>query len=208
MTKNKDWDGNKNSLYKVLGASNHVKEERAENDFYATDPIAIDKLLQVENPFPHIWECAAGNGHLAKRLKEHGYNVITSDIIERDYELDFIQDFLKMSVCGLGTKEEYDIITNPPYKFAKEFVLKALHMIKDGRKVYMFLKLQFLEGKARYNELFSKYPPKNVYVFSERIACAKNGEFHKIKELGGSAVAFAWFVWEKGFLGETIIRWL
>lgn len=177
----KNWNGNKNSIYKTLGASNHVKDERAEYDYYATDPIAIDKLLKVEKPFKHIYECAAGEGHLAQRLKDNGYTVTTSDIIERNYKLDFVQDFLKMSTSGLGSNEEYDILTNPPYKYAKEFVLKALSMIKENRKVYMFLKLTFLEGKARYKELFSKYPPKSVYVFSERVLCAKNGDFEAMK---------------------------
>ena len=199
---------NKQSIYNTIGASNHTQKEREENDYYATDPLAIDKLLQVEKPFSHIWECAAGGGHLAKRLKEQGYKVTASDIVERDYELDFIQDFLKMSICGLGSNEEYDILTNPPYKYAKEFVLKALDMIRDGRKVYMFLKLTFLEGKARLKELFSKYPPKKIYVFSERILCAKNAEFQKMIDGGGSAIAYAWYVWEKGYAGKTEIEWL
>lgn len=199
---------NKQSIYNTIGASNHTQKEREENDYYATDPLAIDKLLQVEKPFSHIWECAAGGGHLAKRLKEKGYTVTTSDIVERDYKLDFIQDFLKMSVCGLGSNEEYDILTNPPYKYAKEFVLQALDMIKDGRKVYMFLKLTFLEGKARLKELFSKYPPKKIYVFSERILCAKNAEFQKMIDGGGSAIAYAWYVWEKGYTDKTEIEWL
>ena len=42
-----------------------------------------------------------------------------------------------------------DILTNPPYKYAKEFIEHAMTIIPDGRKVFMFLKLQFLEGKAR-----------------------------------------------------------
>lgn len=205
---NKDWIGNSNSIYKTLGASNHTDKERELNDFYATDPIAIDKLLQVENPYNHIWECAAGAGHLAQRLKEKGFKVTTSDIIERNYKLNFEADFLEMSKCGLGTNETYDILTNPPYKYAKEFVLQALDMVKDGRKVYMFLKLTFLEGKTRYKELFSKYPPKNIYVFSERVMCAKNAEFEKMKEGGGSAVAYGWFVWEKNFRGDTVVKWI
>ena len=56
-----------------------------------------------------------------------------------------------------------DILTNPPYKYAKEFIEHAMTIIPDGRKVFMFLKLQFLEGKAR-GELFKKYPPRYVYV--------------------------------------------
>ena len=66
----KDWKGNGNSIYKILGATNHSKEEREQHDFYATDPIAIDKLLKVENPSKFIYECACGQGHLSDRLKE------------------------------------------------------------------------------------------------------------------------------------------
>lgn len=101
-----------------------------------------------------------------------------------------------------------DILTNPPYKYAKEFVLKALELVSTGRKVYMFLKLTFLEGKSRFKDLFSKYPPKSIYVFSERVMCAKNGDFETMKAGGGSAVAYAWFVWEKGWQGKTTIDWI
>lgn len=69
-----DWVGNGNSVYKTLGASNHTDKEREKDDYYATDPIAIDKLLTVERPNENVWECACGAGHLSERLKEHGYN--------------------------------------------------------------------------------------------------------------------------------------
>ena len=201
----KDWVGNATSVYKIIGASNHaVDGEREKDDFYATDGIAIDKLLKVEKPSNFIWECACGAGHLSERLKEYGYEVFSSDIIDRGYYGTNIKDFLTEE----NLDSDFDILTNPPYKYAKEFVLKALDLVSEGRKVYMFLKLTFLEGKARFNEIFNKYPPKNIYVFSERVACAKNGQFDKIKELGGSAVAYAWFVWQKGFKGDTIIKWI
>ncbi len=201
----KDWKGNTNSIYKIIAASNHSEDERQENDYYATDPIVIDKLLQRENPSHRIWECASGENHLANRLKEFGYDVITSDIVERRSKIDYIVDFLQVDnkySC------DFDILTNPPYKFAKEFVLKALSLLKKGQKIFMFLKLTFLEGKSRLKDLFSKYPPKKVYVFSERVLCAKNGDFEKVKDGGGSAVAYAWYVWEKGWNGETKVDWL
>ena len=202
----KDWIGNANSIYKTLGASNHTDKEREENDYYATEPIAIDKLLKVEKPSHYIWECACGEGHLAKRLKEFGFEVLSSDIVNRGgYQVDFLEDFLQEDgTCHYN----WDILTNPPYKYAKEFVLQALKRVATGSKVYMFLKLQFLEGKSRFVELFSKYPPKAIYVFSERVMCAKNGEFEKMKAGGGSAVAYAWYVWEKGYEGKTTIEWI
>ena len=65
----KDWSGNKPTAFVQMGASNHSELEREENDFYATDPTAIDDLLRVETFSKNIWECAVGQGHLAERLK-------------------------------------------------------------------------------------------------------------------------------------------
>lgn len=198
----KDWTGNRKTIFTTLGASNHSAGERQTDDYYATDPLAIDKLLTVEKPFTMIWECACGEGHLSKQLKKHGYIVKSTDLIDRGFSTSGI-DFLKQRSLP-PPLITCDILTNPPYKYAKEFVLKALELVKPGRKVYMFLKLQFLEGKARYTELFSKYPPKTVYVFSDRISCIKNGE----GEFNHGAVCYAWYVWEKGFSGTTEIKWI
>jgi len=29
-----------------------------------------------------------------------------------------------------------------------------------------------------------------------------------MKAGGGSAVAYAWFIWEKGYKGDTIVKWI
>lgn len=68
----------------------------------------------------------------------------------------------------------------------------------------MFLKLTFLEGQKR-KKFFEKYPHKKVYVFSQRQKCAINGNFEQI---GSSAAAYAWFVWEKGYKGKPQIEWI
>ncbi len=86
--------GNNYSIFTMLGASNHTDKERETDDYYATSPEAIDKLLTVEVPNRRIWECAAGGGHLSKRLKEYGFDVYSTDIKERGYPLDGVQDFL------------------------------------------------------------------------------------------------------------------
>ena len=63
-----------------------------------------------------------------------------------------------------------------------------------------------MEGKSR-RKLFEKYPPKTIWVSSSRIMCAKNGDFDEMIAGGGSAVAYAWYVWEKGYKGDTILKW-
>ena len=105
------------------------------------------------------------------------------------------------------TENTMDIVTNPPYKYAAEFVEHAMDISKNGCKVIMFLKLTFLESKKR-KELFKKYPPKRIYVSSSRLQCAKNGDFETYKKGTGTAVAYAWYLWEKGYNGDTIIRWV
>lgn len=195
-----DWTGNSNSIYKTLGASNHTEKEREQHDFYATEPKALELLLQLEAFSPYVWECACGEGHLSEVLKAHGYKVKSSDIIDRDYPGTEVIDFLKVRK---GNDVSRDIITNPPYKYAKDFIEKALDISMDGTKIAMFLKVQFLEGKAR-RELFEKYPPKKIYISSSRLLCAKNGEFEKDSS---RAVAYAWFIWEKGYKGEPVVRW-
>ena len=194
----KDWTGNKASTFTCLGASNHVEHDRAEHDYYATDPKAAKLLLEVEPDLNDIWECACGEGHLAKVFDNAGKLAKASDLINRGYG-DFFADFLNPETFWNG-----DIVTNPPYKYALEFVKQAIKVIAWKRKVCMFLKLTFLEGKAR-KEFFKQYPPKTIYVCSGRIKCALNGDFDAI---GSSAACYAWFVWEKGFTGKPTIEWI
>lgn len=199
--KNKDWTGNSNSIYKTLGASNHTDKERQNEDYYATDPKAAELLLKLETFSKNIWECACGEGHLSKVFEKAGHIVKSTDLINRGYGQHNI-DFLSID----NIEYNGDIITNPPYKYAQEFIEKALQIIPTGNKVAMFLKVQFLEGKGRKN-LFISNPPKTIYVSSSRLLCAKNAEFDKMIKAGGSAVAYAWFIWEKGYKGKTQLEW-
>jgi len=193
--------GNSNRVYITLGASNHTDQIREKDDYYATTPKAAELLLDIEEFSPYIWECACGEGHLSKVFESFGYNVKSTDLIDRGYGETNI-DFLTVNDTWKG-----DIITNPPYKFGQQFIEKALDIINNGNKVAMFLKLQFMEGKNR-KKLFIKNPPKTIYVSSSRLMCAKNGEFEKMIDNGGSAIAYGWYVWEKGYSGNTQIKWI
>lgn len=194
----KDWIGNNKAVYTRLGASNHALEDRETEDYYATEPKAAELLLEVEPNLMNIWECACGEGHLAKVFETANKLNKASDIVNRGYGSQ--EDFLDCSKAY----NNGDIVTNPPYGKAQEFVEKALELVDNGRKVCMFLKVLFLESSRR-KKLFQKYPPKAIYVSSSRINCAKNGDFNKYPS---SAIAYAWFVWEKGFIGKPTIEWI
>ena len=193
----RDWKGGNASTFKTIGASNHCTEDRADKDYYATEPAATDWLCRIEKFNGPILEPSCGEGHMSEVLKRHGYHVVSRDLADRGYGE--VADFLSSD----NTAWQGDIVTNPPYAFAQEFVEKSLSIIPDGAKVAMFLKLTFLEGKRRAS-LFKITPPLRIWVSRSRLKCAKNGDFENSP---GSATAYAWFVWQKGFRGNPEIHW-
>lgn len=194
-----DWTGNHKSTFSTLGASSHSAGERAEHDYYATEPKATELLLQEETFSEKIWECACGEGHMAEVFRAHGYDVKSTDLVDRGYGTGGV-DFLLVE-----EKFDGDIVTNPPYKYAKEFVENALDVVTDGHKVAMFVKLTFLETKGR-KQLFITNPPKTVYVSASRLHCWKNGD--EKASAGNNAVAYIWVIWEKGHKGTTEVKWI
>lgn len=182
---------------KILGVSETA--EREKNDYYATDPKAMYKLLEYESFNKNIWEPACGEGNLSKVLKEHGHNVYSTDLIDRGYQ-DGLMDFINTDNKWFG-----DIITNPPFKYTTEFVKKALDSVEEGNKVAMFLKLNYICGVKRYNEIYSKFPPQRIYAFVHRVACSKNNKPDGFK---GGAMDYGWFVWEKGKYAPTELKWI
>lgn len=198
----KDWIGN-TSIY----ACNHRKKdcEVEKNDFYATHPESVELFLKRAketnlNIPNNIWECACGDLAITKVLRKYGYNVFSTDLVDRGYGDKVGIDFL---TCN-DYKNKFDcIFTNPPYAMAKDFVERAIDQVKDNGLVIMFLKLTFLESASRY-PLFQKYPPKYVYVYVDRQGCGKGGGTFK----NGGAAAYAMYVWQKGYIEETILRWI
>ena len=191
---------------KIVGASNHTQGERQKNDYYATDPQAFKDFLWAfqerdgEQLHHKIWEPACGEGNLAKVLMERNHLVLGTDLIDRGFGS--IYDFLNSSD---PMKWEGDIITNPPYKGNQDidFVRRSLDIVSKGKLVIMLFKVQFLASKKRYF-LFQELKPKYIYVHSSRIKIWKNNE----DDGGSNALDYAWFIWEKGFQGETITRWI
>lgn len=185
------------STLRVLGSTTVVGADREQHDFYATEPKAVELLLNKESFKFSILEPCCGMNHITDVLQNRGYQVHTSDLIDRGVGAE-IKDFFDYESWSGG------IITNPPYSKALEFVQHSLDITQQGSKIAMFLKIQFLEGKKR-KEFFKKYPPKYIYVASGRLRCAKNGEFESYTS---SPVCYAWFVWERGFQGEPSVRWI
>lgn len=183
------------------------KSNRVPFEFYATNPKAVEMLMQ-KLPLKglRILDCCVGGGNIAKALKNFSSDndVVGIDIVNYGYPGTIVTDFLEWK-----NPTQYDaVVMNPPFSKAREFVEKSISCVKDGGYVAAFLKIQFLEGKKR-EDFFTLYPPKYIYVFRSRMATWNNGEeFDNEGKPWATTMCHAWFVWEKGFHGEPVVRWL
>lgn len=164
-------------------------------DFYPTPPWATRALLRVERFEGSIWECACGDGAMSEVLLETGHEVFSSDLFDRGYG--------ESGVDFVGTERKADnIITNPPYNRAEDFVQSGLKACRN--KFALLLRLAFLESAKRQTSIFQKTPPARVWVFSERITFYPKGA----KRAGSGTTAYAWFVWDKQSTPDTTLGWL
>jgi len=178
------------SAYQMVG--HNFNNDRKENDFYETPKDAILDLLANQKFEGNIWECACGNGAISNELIKVGYDVYSSDLINRGYGETGI-DFLK------ANKRFDNIVTNPPFNLATEFTNHALKI--TNKKVALLCKLSFLEGKRRSKELFSQKKLEKVLIFSRRLGFKKN-------DAKGGLMAFAWFIYDKNYNGLPQIDWI
>lgn len=182
--------------HSIVGSSRDNGEREA-NDFYPTPPIAVERLLEFEKFEGNIFEPACGDGSISEGFVKNGFEVYSSDLIDRGYG-DTGIDFLQYE----GKKFD-NIITNPPFKLALEFINKAKQV--SNKKVSMFLKTVFLESEGRY-EIFQdkEFPLETMYQFSKRVTLYKGGE----KMKNSSMIAYVWFVWNKDYKGLPNIKWI
>lgn len=204
-------------VFSTLGSSNHSEKKRVNEDYYSTDPLFIDLLLEREpwlkNPSLKILEPCAGENILADRFFELTGNKMDSfDIVKRCEDVNvanyFITDF----------SNQYDVIlTNPPYlrdtmktnEGLADMICKMLKEVKTGGAVILFLKTLHLESKVRYEKIFKENPPSKLWVFADRISCYRNND--RTEPQG--AISYTIFEWlnkkeDGSFNKDTKIDWI
>ena len=148
-------------------------------------------LIENEKFSGEIWECACGDGTMSRVLAETGQPVRSTDLYDRGFGESGV-DFLT-SQSGAD-----NIVTNPPYNCAEQFVASGVKHAK--RKFALLLRLAFLEGANRARTIFASTPPARVWVFSERITFYPGG----VEPKGSGTTAYGWFVWDKDAPGRQL----
>lgn len=187
------------------GNAKAALKERAD-DLYETPAVAVEALQRAEHLPPSIWEPACGPGSIVEILRRAGHSVVATDLVDygcadSSFGIDFLIE--REAPPDIGA-----IVTNPPFKLAGEFVAQALHLCP---RVVMLLRLAFLESQRRSDILDTGYLAR-VHVFKNRLPMMhRSGRGTKVAKTNSSAMAFAWFVWDKNHVGPTElhrIQWI
>lgn len=186
--------------------SHAVMAQRAEPhdslDFFPTPPWATRALCEhVIGLGGHIaWDPACGDGAMYRPLGEYADAVAASDVHNYGWDHvvhDFLQPYLP---DGVGAAEW--IVTNPPFRLAEQFAMRALQIAEIG--VALFVRSVFTEGVGRYERLFRSHPPAAVAQFTERVPIVKG----RLDRQASSATAYAWFVWTRQPVKTTGFAWI
>jgi len=183
------------------GNKKHKQAERGA-DLYETPPQAVHALLKVET-LPHtIWEPACGPGSIVQVLRNTGRTVHATDLIDWG---------CPNSLAGANFLRQMQapplidaIVTNPPYSLAAEFVRQGLTLCP---LVIMLMRLAFIESMGR-SDILDDGTLARIYPFANRLPMMHRDGWDGPK--ASSAMAFAWFVWQRDHEGPALlqrIRW-
>jgi hypothetical protein len=175
---------------------------RARYEFYPTPPEATRALLSVESFDGPIWEPACGRGAISMVLEAAGHQVVSTDLIQRDYGAGG-SDFLRET-----TSRAKHIVTNPPYGrgLGDEFVRHALALTREtGGTVAMLLNLASLCHPKRH-ELWVNNPPSAIYALDE-LVCWPEGDPGQARS-STAHHRYCWVVWKPDHIGQPRFWWL
>lgn len=149
------------------------------------------------------WEPCANRGYMVDVLRESFGTVVGSDI--QDYGAGFpVIDFLTgPTPMDHGMQVDY-IVTNPPFNKSIEFYERWLDM--DVRRMYLFLRTNWLEGVARYNKVFNGGKLTTVIQYAERVPIVQG----RIDKKAVTQMPYAWFAFdkEKSKYQQTRVNWI
>ena len=176
-------------------------DRRQKDDFYPTPPEAVEALMQKEDFLQNVWEPACGDGAISRRLELHGFNVVSTDLNDFGFGSTKIDFLLEQKALA------DQVITNPPFKLANQFVHQCQRL--KIRKYAMLLRLAFLEGQDRKKSIFDIYPPVRIWIFSKRLTMWRGDE--ERPEGSSGTTAYAWFIWENSRFhnsAQTTVGWI
>lgn len=173
--------------------------QRQVDDWYVEPRWVSRRLFQLE-VFPGgVWDPACGGLNIITEAQESGLETFASDKVER------APGVLKMDFFAFDVAQKPNIVSNPPFALAEDFVQHALDM--DPYKVAMLLPSNWVQGDKRSRWL-QQTPLKTVYFITPRPSMPPGDALQAGVKAGSGTTDYAWFVWERGHRYAPTVSWL
>lgn len=173
---------------------------REANDWYVEPEWCSLRLFQEEKFTGTICDPACGRGTIVISALKSGLVAAGSDLIPRGWDSTLTpHDFLS------SDHPRVNIVSNPPFGIAEQFVEKALHLAE--RKVAMLLPANWVQGDKRSRWLGAT-PLRRVWFITPRPSMPPGQVLEAGGKPGNGTTDYAWFVWLRGYDGAPEVRWL
>lgn len=179
--------------------------DRDPNDWYVEPYECSRALFDLEDFVGTVWDPACGLGRILESAKNSGHKVIGSDIIHRSDYCDFQKDFLTIQADEILFD---NIVSNPPFNLAEQFVRHSLDLLPDGGKLGMILPMVWLSGFSMKRSWLPTSPLSKYYAISPRPSMPPGAVIDAGVRAGNGTKDFAWFVWQKGYCGQPSVGFM
>jgi hypothetical protein len=174
---------------------------RHPEDYYIEPEWCSRRLFEVEHFEGGIYDPACGCGRIVRSAAEAGYLAKGNDIVARAGGADprYLADFR-----GNNCRSD-NIVSNPPFGIADDFARQALRLAIG--KVALLLPTKWMNAAGR-GAWLEKTPLARVHLLSPRPSMPPGPVIEAGIKPGNGTTDFAWFVWQRGYLGRPEIRFL
>lgn len=188
----------------------HVREknahlwERDEHDWYVEPNECSAALFLLEGFSGVVWDPACGLGRIVEEAHKANLEAFGSDIVSRAQLCSFEADFLNT----LPDRAFSNIVMNPPFGLAERFVKRAIEITPKGGKVAALLPLVWVSGFSTKRDWLPASPLKTLFPISPRPSMPPGRVIQSGIRPGNGTKDFAWLVWQVGFSGEAVVRFM
>lgn len=179
--------------------------DRNPRDFYRTPAWCVDALLNVEGLLADVFDPACGDGAILAAIQAHGAgHTVHAQELDHAVALKASQRLRSPVAVGDSLDEsacwpDADVVMNPPYRQAADFVRRALQEVPPRGKVCALMRLNFLgSSRTRLDIVGPSSQLARVLVLPKRPSFTGDGR--------SDACEYAWMIWQAEHRGPAEVR--
>lgn len=178
--------------------------DRDPNDWYVEPYECSLALFDLETFEGKVWDPACGRGNILRSAISSNIDAIGTDIVVRNESCSKKMNFLEEE----PDFEFQNIVSNPPFGVAEDFVRKSIEIVPAGGKVAMILPMVWLSGFSSKRDWLPYSPLKKYFSISPRPSMPPGAVIEAGVKAGNGTKDFAWFVWEKDYCGDATVGFM